>query len=62
MTSITIILVLAVVGAALWALNAYIPMTKPVKAILNIVVAVVLCLWVLQMFGLIDTIKSIKLS
>lgn len=41
MPLITIIIVLVVVGAALWAINTYVPMTKPVKAILNIVVAVV---------------------
>jgi len=57
---ITIIIVLVVVGVALWAINTYIPMAKPVKAILNVVVVVVLCLWLLQTFGVIDSIKSIR--
>jgi hypothetical protein len=60
MPLITVIIVLVVVGAALWAINTYIPMAKPVKTILNIVVVVVLCLWLLQVFGLIDSIKSIR--
>ena len=60
MPLITIVIVLIVVGVALWAINTYIPMAKPVKTILNIVVVVVLCVWLLQAFGLIDSIKSIR--
>jgi hypothetical protein len=60
MPLITIVIVLVVVGVALWAINTYIPMAKSVKTILNIVVVVVLCLWLLQAFGLIDSIKSIR--
>ena len=62
MPLITIIVVLVVVGAALWAINTYIPMAKPVKTILNIVVVAVLCLWLLQTFGLIDSIRGIRVS
>ena len=60
MPLITIIIVLVVVGAALWAINAYIPMAKSVKTILNIIVVAVLCLWWLQTFGIIDSIKGIS--
>ena len=60
MPLINIIIVLVVVGAALWAINTYIPMAKPVKTILNIVVVAVLCLWLLQIFGVIDNIRSIR--
>ncbi len=60
MPLITIIVVLVVVGVALWAINTYIPMAKPVKTILNIVVVVVLCLWLLQTFGIMDSVRSIK--
>ena len=60
MPLITIIIVLVVVGVALWAINTYIPMAKPVKTILNVVVVAVLCLWLLQTFGIIDSIKSIR--
>jgi hypothetical protein len=60
MPLITIIIVLVVAGVALWAINAYIPMAKPVKTILNIVVVVVLVLWLLQTFGLLDSITNIR--
>jgi hypothetical protein len=60
MPLITLIIVLVVVGAALWAINGYIPMAKPVKTNLNVVVVAVLCLWLLQVFGVIGSINSIR--
>lgn len=60
MPLLTIIIVLVVVGAALWAINTYIPMAKPVKTILNIAVVVILCLWLLQAFGILDSIRDVR--
>ena len=62
MPLITIIIVLVVVGAALWAINTYIPMAKPIKTILNIVVVVIVCLWLLQTFGVIDSVRGIRVQ
>lgn len=42
MPLVTVMIVLVVVGVALWAINTYIPMAKPVKTILNVVVVAVL--------------------
>jgi len=60
MPLITIIIVLAVAGAALWAINRYLPMAKPVRTILNIVVVGVLCVWLLQVFGVWGSISSVR--
>jgi len=60
MSLVNIIVILVVAGAGLWAINTYIPMARPVKSILNVVVVAVLCLWLLQTFGIIDSIKSIR--
>ena len=60
MPLINIVIILVVVGAALWAINAYIPMAQPVKRILNIVVVVVLVLWLLQTFGVIGSLSSVR--
>jgi len=60
MPLVTIIVVLVVAGAALWAINSYIPMAKPVKTILNVVVVGILCVWLLQVFGVIGSINSIR--
>jgi len=56
----TVIIVLVAFGVALWAINTYIPMARPVKTILNLVVTVVLCLWLLQTFGVIDSVTNIR--
>jgi hypothetical protein len=45
-------LVLIVVGMFLWAVNTYIPMAQSIKDILNIVVVVAVCVFVLQAVGL----------
>jgi hypothetical protein len=58
MPLITIVIVLVIAGVALWAINTYIPMAKPVKTLLNIVVVLILCLWLLQTFGIIGSIHG----
>jgi len=60
MPLINVVFTLVVVGAALWAINTYIPMAKPVKNILNVVVVLVVVLWLLQVFGIIGSINSIR--
>ena len=62
MDLLTVIIVIVAVGAGLWAVNTYIPMDKKVKGILNIVVVVVLCLWLLHAFGVIDSLRSIRVN
>jgi hypothetical protein len=52
MPLIYIILVLMLVGVGLWVINTYIPMARSIKSILNAVVVVVVCIWVLQAFGI----------
>lgn len=60
MPLITIIIALVVVGVVLWGINTYIPMAKPVKSILNVVVVAVLILWLLQTFGIIGSLHGIR--
>jgi hypothetical protein len=50
---IQIVLVLIVVGVALWLINAFIPMARPIKGILNAVVVIAVVLWLLSAFGVI---------
>jgi undecaprenyl pyrophosphate phosphatase UppP len=47
-----IVLELIVVGIGLWLINTYIPMAASIKAILNIVVVIAVCVGVLQQVGL----------
>jgi hypothetical protein len=41
-------------------INTYIPMAASVKKILNIVVVLILVLWLLQAFGVIGSVNSIR--
>ncbi len=60
MPLITIIITLVITGVVLWAINTYIPMARPVKSILNVVVVLVIILWLLQTFGIIGNMNSIR--
>ncbi len=59
MNLVNVVITLVIVGVALWAINTYVPMAASVKKILNIVVVVVLCLWLLQGFGIIGSVGGI---
>ena len=61
MPLITIIITLVIVGVALWAINTYIPMANSIKTILNIIVVILVCLWLLQAFGVIDSVGGISM-
>jgi hypothetical protein len=52
--------VLIVVGVALWLINRYIPMASSIKTILNVVIVIAVCVWVLQAFGLWSTVTSYR--
>lgn len=52
MDIVTLVIVLILIGVALWLINTYIPMAAPIKTILNVVVVIVVILWLLQVFGI----------
>jgi predicted membrane protein len=52
MPLVYIVLVLIVVGMALWLINTYIPMARSIQTILNVVVVIAVCVWVLKALGL----------
>lgn len=54
-------LVLIVVGVLLWLVNTYIPMDRKIKNILNIVAVVIVVLWLLRVFGIMDSLSSIRI-
>ena len=60
MPLLTIIIVLLVVGVLLWLANTYLPMDRKIKSILNAVVVIVVVIWLLKVFGLLDSLKSIS--
>jgi hypothetical protein len=60
MPLIYIVLVLIVVGMALWLINNYIPMAGSIRTILNAVVVIAVCVWVLQAVGLWGTVTNYR--
>ena len=55
MSVVTIVVVLVVVGLVLYLINNYIPMARPIKTVLNVVVILLVCLWLLDAFGIINS-------
>jgi hypothetical protein len=61
MPLIYIVLVLIVVGMALWLINVYIPMAGSIKTILTAVVVVAVCVWVLKAAGLWNQVLNYRI-
>jgi predicted membrane protein len=61
MSLLYLILVLAVTGFALWAMNTYVPMDPKIKRAINIIVIVAVCIWVLKTLGVIEYLKAITI-
>jgi hypothetical protein len=51
MSIVGFIVVVAVVGVVLWLVNSYVPMPTPIKTVLNVGVALLLLLYLLNAFG-----------
>ena len=62
MPLLNLVVVLIVVGVGLYLINRYIPMASSIKTILNIVVVVAVCVWVLQAVGLWGDITNFRLT
>jgi hypothetical protein len=62
MSILTILLVIVLVGVLLWAVNSFIPMDSKVKSILNVVVVVLLIIWLLQAFGVLHGLSSVRVG
>ena len=52
MPLVNLVVVLIVIGVALYLINNYIPMASSIKTILNLVVVISVCVWLLQAVGL----------
>ena len=62
MPLINLVIVLIVVGVLLWLVNTYIPMDRKIKTILNVVVVIVVVIWLLQVFGVLGSMDSIRIG
>jgi hypothetical protein len=62
MPLLPIALTLIVVGVLLWLVNTYIPMARSIKSILNAVVVIVVVVWLLNVFGLLDSVRNFRVG
>lgn len=62
MPLLNVVVMLILVGVGLSLINRYIPMASSIKSILNVVVVVVVCVWVLQAAGLWGSVSSFRLT
>ena len=62
MPLIDLVVMLIVVGLGLWLVNRFIPMASSIKTILNVVVVVAVCIWVLQAVGLCGNLSSFRIG
>jgi len=61
MSLIGLILTLVVVGVLLWLLNNYVPMDSKIKNILNVVVVILVIVWLLQAFGILGSLRDLRI-
>ena len=62
MSLVSLIITLIVAGVLLWLINNYIPMDAKIKCILNIVVVVAVVVWLLNLLGLMDSLRGIRVG
>ena len=61
MSLIGLVVTLVVVGVLLWLLNNYVSMGGKIKSIINVVVVIAVVIWVLQAFGLLGSLRNIRI-
>lgn len=60
---ISLVVVLVVVGGLLWLVNTQLNFIDAnIKKIINIVVIIVVCLWLLSVFGLLPDLNAIRVG
>lgn len=62
MPLLNLVLILIIVGVGLYMINRYIPMASSIKSILNVLVVVVVCVWLLQSTGLLGDMNSVRIG
>lgn len=62
MPLLTVVLVLIVVGVLLWLVESRIPMDPTIKRIIEAVVIIAVVLWLLQVFGLLAMLGTVRVG
>src|SRR5262245_8778991 len=62
MSLVSLIFVLVVLGLVMYLINVFIPMDATIRRILNIAVVIFLVIWLIQAFGLLGPLGSIRIG
>lgn len=62
MPLVNLVVVLIIVGVGLYLINRYIPMASAIKSILNVVVVVAVCVWLLQSTGMWQGVTNFRVG
>jgi hypothetical protein len=55
-----IILILILIGVAMWAVNQFIPMEPTFKRLVNVVIIILTIVWLIGAFGLIPGFRGLR--
>ncbi len=62
MSLISLLVLIAVIGLIVWLLTTYVPMPAPFKTAIIVIAIVVVLLFVLGAFGLLDSLGAIRVG
>lgn len=61
MSLISIIIALVAIGLVMWAINTYIPSEGNIRKMLNVVVVIVVCVFLLRATGVMGYLEQIRI-
>lgn len=61
MSLLYVVIVLIVIGVALWLVNTYIPLDPKIKKIINIVVVIFVVIWLLHALGAFAYLEKVQI-
>jgi hypothetical protein len=62
MPLLQVLIILVIAGVVLWLINNYLPMDNKIKKILNVVAVIIVVLWLLSIFGVLDSVSRIRIG
>ena len=60
MPLINVLIVLVVVGVLLYVVETLLPIDATIKRIIHIIIILAVCIWLLQVFGIIGSLRSFR--
>jgi len=57
---IHVVVVLVIVGVVLWLIESFVPMDRKVLRLLQAVVIIVLVVWLLRVFGIVNLLPGVS--